>query len=50
MPHNEMADLDRFTDWLRDRVFFDGMERDDEFARSRLGFSAPNVFVLSLTA
>jgi len=40
----------RRIDWLRDRVFFDGMERDDEFARSRLGFAAPNVFVLSLTA
>lgn len=36
-------------DWLHGRVFFDGLERDDEFAKKRLGYSAPNVFKLTLS-
>ncbi|KAH8113433.1 hypothetical protein DFH11DRAFT_343482 [Phellopilus nigrolimitatus] len=40
----------RRIDWLRDKTFFDGLERDDEFAKSRLGFAAPNILVMSLTA
>lgn len=35
-------------DWIRERVFFNGLERDDDFARKRLGFAAPNIFVLHL--
>jgi len=38
----------RRIDWIRERVFFNGLERDDDFARKRLGFAAPNIFVLHL--
>jgi len=38
----------RRTDWLRDKVFFDGLEVDDDYATTRLGFKAPNVFTMSL--
>ncbi|KAG8712589.1 hypothetical protein FRC11_014756 [Ceratobasidium sp. 423] len=38
----------RRTDWLRDKVFFDGLELDDDYAVTRLGFKAPNVFTMSL--
>ncbi|KAF8328826.1 uncharacterized protein EI90DRAFT_1480556 [Cantharellus anzutake] len=37
----------RRSDWLRDKIFFDGIEIDDEYAVKRLGFKAPNVFVMS---
>ncbi|KAF8682199.1 hypothetical protein RHS04_02905 [Rhizoctonia solani] len=36
------------TDWLRDKVFFDGLELDDDYSATRLGFKAPNVFTMSL--
>jgi len=38
------------TDWLRDKVFFDGLELDAEYTEKRLGFKAPNVFVMDLCA
>ncbi|KAF8319445.1 hypothetical protein DL93DRAFT_2053745 [Clavulina sp. PMI_390] len=43
---------DRFrrADWLRDKIFFDGLEVDDDYAEKRLGFKAPNVFIMSLCA
>ncbi len=37
------------SDWLRDRVFFDGLEHDDGLSMARLGFKAPNILVMSLT-
>lgn len=37
-------------DWLREKVFFDRMEQDDAFTEMRLGFKAPNVFIMRLTA
>ena len=37
------------SDWLRERVFFDKLSRKDGYAKIRLGFSAPNVFVLTLS-
>ena len=37
------------ADWLRERVFFDKLSRKDGYAKARLGFSAPNIFVLSLS-
>ena len=37
------------TDWLRERVFFDKLSRKDGYAKARLGYSAPNIFVLSLS-
>jgi hypothetical protein len=40
----------RRTDWLRDKVFFDGLELDAEYTEKRLGFKAPNVFVMDLCA
>ncbi|KAI5122374.1 hypothetical protein M0805_004131 [Coniferiporia weirii] len=39
----------RRVDWLHGTVYFDGLERDDSFAKSRLGYVAPNVFRLSLS-
>jgi len=36
-------------DWLQSRVFFDRLDRDDDFAKQRLGFAAPNIFCLTLT-
>lgn len=45
-----MAAPDRLrrVDWLREKVYFDGLVRDDSYARSRLGFKAPDVFVMEL--
>jgi len=40
----------RRTDWLRDKVFFDGLEVDNDYSQTRLGFKAPNVFTMSLCA
>lgn len=37
-------------DLLREKVFFDGLEIDDSFARDRLGFAAPNIAVMHLTS
>ena len=37
------------VDWLRDRVYFEGLSRDDKYAQNRLGFKAPNIFVMELT-
>ncbi|KIY68768.1 hypothetical protein CYLTODRAFT_373875 [Cylindrobasidium torrendii FP15055 ss-10] len=37
-------------DWLRDRCYFEAMRKDDAYAEARLGFKAPNVFILTLTA
>lgn len=37
-------------DWLRERVYFEGLSRDDNYIKSRLGFKAPNIFVMDLTA
>ncbi len=38
-----------FADWLRERVFFDKLIRKDGYSKARLGYSAPNIFVLSLS-
>jgi len=37
----------RRADWLRDKIFFDGLEQDDDYSLKRLGFKAPNVFVMT---
>ncbi|KAL0947674.1 hypothetical protein HGRIS_013762 [Hohenbuehelia grisea] len=37
------------VDWLRDRQYFDGMRKDPSYVASRLGFKAPNIFIMSLT-
>jgi len=36
------------VDWLRERTFFDGLRKKDNYAISRLGFKAPNIFVMEL--
>ncbi|KAG6900355.1 hypothetical protein C0993_011986 [Termitomyces sp. T159_Od127] len=36
-------------DWLRERVFFEGLRKDDAYTVSRLGYSAPNIFVMDLS-
>ncbi|KAJ7891328.1 hypothetical protein B0H14DRAFT_2688616 [Mycena olivaceomarginata] len=38
------------VDWLRERVFFEGLRKRDTYAVSRLGFKAPNIFVMDLVA
>lgn len=38
------------VDWLRERVYFEGLSRDDNYARQRLGYRAPNVFIMDLTS
>ncbi|KAL5494746.1 hypothetical protein ACEPAI_207 [Sanghuangporus weigelae] len=35
-------------DWLYGKTYFDGLERDDDLAKKKLGFAAPNVFKLRL--
>jgi len=37
----------RRADWLKDKIFFDGLEQDDDYSAKRLGFKAPNVFIMS---
>lgn len=39
----------RRVDWLRERVMFDKMVSNDAYAEKRLGFKAPNIFVMHLT-
>ncbi|KAG5642328.1 hypothetical protein DXG03_003003 [Asterophora parasitica] len=34
--------------WLRERHWFESLQKDDSYVISRLGFKAPNIFVLSL--
>jgi len=36
------------VDWLRERTFFEGLRKGDNYAQSRLGFKAPNIFVMDL--
>jgi hypothetical protein len=38
------------VDWLRDKYYFEGLSKKDNYSLQRLGFRAPNVFVLSLAS
>ena len=38
------------TDWLREKVYFDGLVTDKKYTTTRLGFNAPNIFVVTLLA
>ncbi|KAF8968272.1 hypothetical protein BDZ97DRAFT_1799645 [Flammula alnicola] len=49
-PQQPGPDRLRRLDWLRERVYFEGVSRDDNYARSRLGFRAPNIFIMELTS
>ena len=40
----------RRVDWLRERVYFEGLVKDDNYAQGRLGFKAPNIFVMDLVS
>ena len=46
----QTVDIRVALDLLREKVFFDGLEIDDSFARDRLGFAAPNIAVMHLTS
>jgi hypothetical protein len=35
-------------DWLRERVFFEALRKNDQYVISRLGFRAPNIFIMEL--
>ena len=37
-------------DWLRDKVYFDGLLRNDHYAIGRLGYKAPNIFVMQVAS
>jgi len=37
-------------DWLRERTFFDSLKRKETYTVSRLGYKAPNIFVMDLMA
>ncbi|KAG6820048.1 hypothetical protein H0H93_006063 [Arthromyces matolae] len=35
-------------DWLRERIYFEGLRKDDTYARARLGYHASNIFLMDL--
>ena len=35
-------------DWLRDKIYFERLVRKDQYVKNRLGFTAPNIYVMSL--
>ncbi|KAG7096607.1 hypothetical protein E1B28_004024 [Marasmius oreades] len=37
-------------DWLRDKIFFDRLHKQDDYALQRLGFKAPNIFVMDFVS
>lgn len=39
-----------YLDWLREKVYFDGLQKRDTYCVSRLGFKAPNIFIVQLLA
>ncbi|KAI6151222.1 hypothetical protein BKA82DRAFT_1004060 [Pisolithus tinctorius] len=38
------------VDWLRDKIYFDYLTKKDTYSVSRLGFTAPNIFVMCLAS
>jgi len=38
------------VDWLRDKVYFDGLLRNDHYTINRLGYKAPNIFVMQVAS
>ncbi|KIM49565.1 hypothetical protein M413DRAFT_438755 [Hebeloma cylindrosporum] len=48
-PAQPGPDRYRRVDWLRDRVYFEALGRDENYAKTRLGFKAPNIFIMELT-
>jgi len=39
----------RRVDWFKGRHYFEGLKRSDQYAVNRLGFKAPNIFIMDLT-
>ncbi|CDO71897.1 hypothetical protein BN946_scf184940.g44 [Trametes cinnabarina] len=39
----------RRADWLREKVFFDRLTQNRSYSQQRLGYYAPNIFVLALS-
>lgn len=37
------------SDWFKGRHYFEGLKRSDQYAVNRLGFKAPNIFIMDLT-
>lgn len=37
------------SDWLLDKQYFDSMGREDRYAVQRLGFAAPNIFIVTFS-
>ncbi|KAG6332775.1 hypothetical protein ID866_6310 [Astraeus odoratus] len=50
MYYNTPAPPNRYkrVDWLRDKIYFDWLVKKDTYSISRLGFKAPNIFVMNL--
>ena len=44
------AHPETFADWLRDKVYFEKLLKRDSYAKARLGFTAPNIFVMVLVS
>jgi len=40
----------RRIDWLREKVYFDGLAKKDTYSVQRLGYKAPNIFIVQLLA
>lgn len=38
------------TDWLSERTYFEGLVRRDSYAVGRLGYKAPNIFIMQLVS
>lgn len=48
--HPHVMHCSLFSDWLRERIFFDALRKDDPYVISRLGFRAPNIYVMHVIA
>ncbi|PPQ71793.1 hypothetical protein CVT24_006144 [Panaeolus cyanescens] len=49
-PPQSQPERLRRVDWLRDKVYFEGLSKDPSYAKQRLGFQAPNILVMELTS
>jgi hypothetical protein len=39
---------ERTKDWLRERLYFEGLTKREEYIVKRLGYKAPNIFVMNV--
>ena len=49
-PHlsAQTHDADCTLDWLRDKVYFERLIKKDPYIKNRLGYTAPNIYVMAL--